>query len=159
MVVNSASFSNCSFTNNSSPTGGSAISLVSNLRVDQIVATSNFSDWYVNISYNLMLIHHLSFFIPSTFSGNKANNQSAVLSFRLPISLGGRSIFRGNKGGAITLLQSRVDIGGSAVFKDNSARVGAALILEDQSLVCILFLDQTTSPFTEKEGIILYSLI
>jgi hypothetical protein len=57
------------------------------------------------------------------------------LSFRLPISLSGINTFRGNKGGAITLLQSRVDISGSAMFKDNSARVGAALILEDQSLV------------------------
>ena len=68
-------------------------------------------------------------------SGNKGNNQSAVLSFRIPISLSGTTTFRGNKGGAITLLQSRVDISGSATFQNNSARVGAALILEDQSLV------------------------
>ena len=77
----------------------------------------------------------LLFIISSTFSGNKATNQSAVLSFRIPISLSGTTTFRGNQGGAITLLQSRVDISGSATFKNNSARVGAALILEDQSLV------------------------
>lgn len=80
-------------------------------------------------------IQYLSIPILSTFYGNKAKNQSAVLSFRLPISLSGTNIFRRNKGGAITLLQSRIDVSGSAVFRDNSARVGAALILEDQSLV------------------------
>ena len=62
LVVNAASFSNCSFTNNSSPTGGSAISLVSNLRVDQIVATSNFTDWYVQISYKIYDLNLVSFY-------------------------------------------------------------------------------------------------
>ena len=85
------------------------------------------------IIYNLNYSIYLS--ILSTFYGNKAKNQSAVLSFRLPISLSGTNIFGRNKGGAITLLQSRIDVSGSAVFRDNSARVGAALILEDQSLV------------------------
>ena len=136
LVVNTASFSNCTFINNSSPTGGSAISLVSNLRVDQVVATSDFSDWYApHFSKMTKRFIYSSFSIHSTFSGNKASNQSAVLSFRFPISLNGTNIFRGNKGGAITLLQSRIDIGGTALFEENSARVGGALILEDQSLV------------------------
>lgn len=35
----------------------------------------------------------------------------------------------------MSLLQSRVDVSGSAVFQNNSARVGGALDLEDQSIV------------------------
>ena len=38
-------------------------------------------------------------------------------------------------GGALSLLQSRVDVGGSVLFEDNSAKVGGALFLEDQSIV------------------------
>ena len=53
-VVNSASFDNCTFTNNSSPTGGSAISLVSNLGVNQVVTTTNFINWCVARSNYVM---------------------------------------------------------------------------------------------------------
>ena len=84
---------------------------------------------------SIYFLYLILLIINSTFSGNKATNQSAILSFRIPISLSGTTTFRENQGGAITLLQSRVDISGSATFKDNSARVGAALILEDQRLV------------------------
>lgn len=45
LVNNTASFTRCTFTENSSPTGGSAISLVSNSRIDQTLATTNFIDW------------------------------------------------------------------------------------------------------------------
>ena len=38
-------------------------------------------------------------------------------------------------GGALSLLQSRVDVRGSAVFTDNIARMGGAMTLEDQSIV------------------------
>lgn len=46
LITNTASFTNCAFTNNSSPAGGSAVSLVSNLRVDQVVASVDFTNWY-----------------------------------------------------------------------------------------------------------------
>lgn len=45
IINNTAIFSQCNFTNNSSPTGGSAVSLVSNTRIDQILATTKFIDW------------------------------------------------------------------------------------------------------------------
>lgn len=45
VITNVASFTNCSFVNNSSPTGGSAVGLISNARVDQALATTNFTDW------------------------------------------------------------------------------------------------------------------
>lgn len=45
LLNNTASFTRCTFTENSSPTGGSAISLVSNSRIDQTLATTNFTDW------------------------------------------------------------------------------------------------------------------
>ena len=45
LVNNTASFTRCTFTENSSPTGGSAVSLVSNSRIDQTLATTNFIDW------------------------------------------------------------------------------------------------------------------
>ena len=45
-VQNTATFINCSFSNNSSPEGaGSAVNLVSNLRVDQVVTATNFTNW------------------------------------------------------------------------------------------------------------------
>ena len=53
IITNTAKFTNCSFTNNSSPTGGSAISLVSNLAVNQVLATANFSDWLVSQQHNV----------------------------------------------------------------------------------------------------------
>ena len=45
IVTNTVSFTNCTFNNNSSPTGGSAVSLVSSLAVDQVLVTANFSNW------------------------------------------------------------------------------------------------------------------
>ena len=43
---NTARFSNCSFTSNESPEGGSAVGLVANSRVDQAVTATSFTDWY-----------------------------------------------------------------------------------------------------------------
>ena len=45
IVTNTVSCTNCTFNNNSSPTGGSAVNLVSSLAVDQVVVTANFSNW------------------------------------------------------------------------------------------------------------------
>ena len=46
LITNTATFVNCIFTNNSSPSGaGSAVKLVSNLRVDQIAAATEFTNW------------------------------------------------------------------------------------------------------------------
>ena len=42
-----AEFENCVFQGNSAPTGGSAVGLVSNARVDQPSFSVSFEDWYV----------------------------------------------------------------------------------------------------------------
>ena len=45
--VELAEFENCVFQGNSAPTGGSAVGLVSNARVDQASFSVSFKDWYV----------------------------------------------------------------------------------------------------------------
>ena len=71
----------------------------------------------------------------STFTANKAQRQGAILSFRFPISLAGTNVFERNEGGGISLMQSRVDVGGTVHFIENSATNGGGLGLEDQCLV------------------------
>ena len=60
------------------------------------------------------------------------------MSFKFPISLAGTNIFERNEGGGISLMQSRVDVGGTVRFIENSAMNGGGLALEDQCLVKIL---------------------
>ena len=57
------------------------------------------------------------------------------MSFRFPISLNGTNIFERNEGGGISLMQSRVDVGGTVLFLENTAVTGGGMALEDQSLV------------------------
>ena len=71
----------------------------------------------------------------STFTGNRAENQSALLGFRFPLTLKGSTVFSDNEGGAVSLLQTRIDAMGDIRFKGNRAREGAAIAMEDQSLV------------------------
>ncbi len=59
------------------------------------------------------------------------------MSFRFPISLGGSNVFKRNEGGGISLMQSRVDVGGVVHLIDNSAVVGGGMALEDQCLVMV----------------------
>lgn len=44
-ITNVASFMDCEFEYNLSPEGGSAVSLVSNARVDQALNTTDFINW------------------------------------------------------------------------------------------------------------------
>ena len=44
-ITNVAVFRNSNFTNNTSPSGGSAVNLVSSSLVNQVVTTTNFTDW------------------------------------------------------------------------------------------------------------------
>ena len=75
----------------------------------------------------------------STLFGNKGEKlqQSAIVSFRFPISLSGINVFTRNEGGGISLMQSRVDVGGAVHFIENSALVGGGMALEDQCLVMV----------------------
>ena len=59
------------------------------------------------------------------------------MSFRFPISLSGTNVFRKNKGGGVSLMQSRVDVGGAVHFIENSAVIGGGMALEDQCLVMV----------------------
>ena len=58
-----------------------------------------------------------------------------MLSFRYPVSLSGANVFKRNMGGAVSLMQSRVDVNGTVHFIENSAVNGGGLALEDQCLV------------------------
>ena len=73
----------------------------------------------------------------STFIGNVAN-RGAVLSLRYPLSLHGTNIFKNNSGGAMFLLQARIECNDFIWFEDNSATNGAAIELLDQSNVCAI---------------------
>lgn len=84
--------------------------------------------------------HSQVFCSHSNFIGNKAEKQGAVLSFRYPISLSGINVFKRNEGGGVSLMQSRVDVSGTAYFIENSALSGGGLALEDQCLVYIYIL-------------------
>ena len=44
-ITNVAAFTNIKFTNNTSTNGGSAVHLISSSFINQIVATTNFTDW------------------------------------------------------------------------------------------------------------------
>ena len=60
---------------------------------------------------------------------------SAVSIFRYPLLLQGSNIFKENEGGAITLLQTQLDVSGSAWFEGNHAYDGGAITILDQSVV------------------------
>lgn len=51
------------------------------------------------------------------------------------MSLSGNNVFELNKGGAMSLIQSRVDVSGVVYFTENAATAGGALALQDQCLV------------------------
>ena len=47
----------------------------------------------------------------------------------------GQNIFKANKGGGVTLQQTNMDVGGTLLFEDNSAKVGGAISLQDLCVV------------------------
>ncbi len=57
------------------------------------------------------------------------------MAFRYPISLLGTILFRGNKGGGLTLLQSYLDNHGSVWFENNYAMNGGGVEMRDSSFV------------------------
>ena len=59
-ITNVAAFTNSNFTRNTSPTGGSAVQLVSSSLVNQVLATTDFTNWYVAI---LVLTHFTTEYI------------------------------------------------------------------------------------------------
>ena len=73
----------------------------------------------------------------SKFINNKARKDSegALMAFRFPISLLGTSLFKGNGGGGIALLQSHLNNHGSTWFEANYAIDGGGLEMRDTSFV------------------------
>ena len=49
----------------------------------------------------------------------------------------GMNTFKKNQGGGMTLLQTNMDVGGSLLFKENTAKTGGAISLEDLCVVCL----------------------
>lgn len=78
----------------------------------------------------------LAIFCFSNFISNEGGLQSALLSLRFPVTLQGTNLFQGNTGGAVTLLQTHLDVFGTVIFEDNVAVDGGAIKLLDQSMVC-----------------------
>lgn len=57
--------------------------------------------------------------------------------FRFQVELVGNVTFSDNNGGAVVLFQTRMNITGNVVFEGNSATMGGAVTLQDESFVCI----------------------
>ena len=57
--------------------------------------------------------------------------------FRFPAELVGSVVFSYNRGGAVLMFQTKMDMSGSVVFEENRATMGGALTLEDESYVCL----------------------
>ena len=76
---------------------------------------------------------HLS----SQFLNNEGQlgSEGAVMGFRYPISLWGTNVFRGNKGGGISLLQTELQAHGYILFENNVAQNGGGMELKDRSRV------------------------
>lgn len=124
------------FTRNSALSGGSAVTLVSNARVEQGTTTANISDWYkIDKSQFSQIITDTLWYHFSSFIGNMADINSALVSLRYPVSLQGTNLFQGNKGGAITLLQTEIYVSGRVDFIENRAVDGGAINMLDYSAV------------------------
>ena len=54
LITNTATFTDCTFINNTSP-AGAGVYLVSNLRVDQLLAATEFTNWQVNLIFILYM--------------------------------------------------------------------------------------------------------
>lgn len=60
------------------------------------------------------------------------------MSLRFPFKFDGTTVIKNNMGGGVAVLQSRMDVGGSIRFEGNTANLGGALMLRDQSVVSAL---------------------
>jgi len=60
---------------------------------------------------------------------------SAVTIYRVLLVIHGSTVFSSNKGGAVSLLSSRLDVKGAATLIGNSAVYGAGVAMSGRSLV------------------------
>lgn len=59
--------------------------------------------------------------------------------FRFQVELVGNVTFSGNNGGGVVLFHTRMNINGNVVFEGNTAMMGGAVTLEDESFVCTFY--------------------
>jgi len=75
----------------------------------------------------------------SNFYRNNGSNGSidtaAVTVYRVLLTILGNTTFRENIGGGATLLSSRLDVRGKALFEQNRAVFGAGVAMSGRSLV------------------------
>ena len=91
--------------------------------------------------------HKLQSALYSSFINSRGRKSSedttAVLVYRVLATFTGRSVFKGNVGGGITLIGSRMDVQGEVVIDGNSAVFGAGIAMSGRSLVseptCVSF--------------------
>ena len=75
----------------------------------------------------------------STFDNNysdEANGDtSALAAFRFPVTFRGVNNFTNNRGGGITLLNTRMDANNTMNFINNTAVFGGGIAMDDRCLV------------------------
>ncbi len=76
-----------------------------------------------------------------------SRDTTAVTVYRVLLTLSGNTSFLSNQGGGVTLLSSRMDVRGTAVFDLNTAVFGAGVAMAGRSLVSIGEFDEDESRF------------
>lgn len=106
---------------------------VYNTLSEDTVVTSSFRGY----RKSSLIVIFVVLFICSIFTANqnKGGTRSALLSLRHPVTMNGDIVFMSNMGGAITLLQTQLDISGQILFEGNVAKNGGGITLLDHSIV------------------------
>ena len=91
----------------------------------------------LNIGASLQSIIGYTLLSSSLFTdnGSEGGTGSALLSLRYPVNLAGSNAFKRNTGGAITILQTFLDISGEVRFEGNVARDGGGIRMLEYSYV------------------------
>ena len=82
----------------------------------------------------LSLLFSFSLFQNNT-SLQSAQDTSAVAAFRFPTTFSGNNTFISNRGGGITLLNTRMQASGTLLFEKNVAVFGGGVAMDDRCLV------------------------
>ena len=81
------------------------------------------------------LSHSFSSLFQNNTSLQSAHDTSAVAAFRFPTSFIGNNTFIANRGGGITLLNTRMQASGTMLFEGNVAVFGGGIAMDDRCLV------------------------
>ena len=83
--------------------------------------------------HNALTIFGSAFVNNTSLEDNE--DTSAVAAFRFPTIFKGRNYFIRNRGGGITLLNTRMRANGTLLFDSNVAVFGAGIAMDDRCLV------------------------